>query len=229
MTAVTGRGARTSAAPASRSARERYSPRTVGKARLDVVVESGDGYLATVPHGGHLRLVDLHGSQVAAALLFDAADLANRYSAVDTVREQGVSQLSRGSVLLSARLDPLARIVADSCGRHDTLTGVCAQESNAVRFGEHTRHQHACRETFLRYGAARGIGARELSAGISFFKDVAVAPSGELALGDGTAAPGRHVELRTERDVLVLVSCCPQLNDASNGWNPTPVRLLGWW
>jgi len=29
--------------------------------------------------------------------------------------------------------------------------------------------------------------------------------------------------------VIVLISNCPQLNNPCNGWDPTPLRLLGWW
>ncbi len=41
-----------------------------------------------------------------------------------------------------------------------------------VRYGMHTRHQHACRETFLRYGATIGIGPRQLAHNINFFMNV---------------------------------------------------------
>ncbi|MBN9931576.1 DUF1989 domain-containing protein, partial [Pantoea agglomerans] len=38
-----------------------------------------------------------------------------------------------GSVLYSNLGNPLLTIVADTCGRHDTLGGACSQESNTVR------------------------------------------------------------------------------------------------
>jgi hypothetical protein len=196
---------------------------------LDTVVAAGDGFLGTVPAGGTFRIVDLHGNQAVDTLLYDAADVTNRYSAFDTVREQGAIYLTTGSRLLSVHLDPLATITDDTCGRHDTLGGACAQESNVVRYGEHTRHQHACRETFLRYGAPAGIGARQLGHNINFFMNVPVTADGGLTFDDGVSAPGKHVQLRAERDVLVLISNCPQINNPCNGWNPTPVRLLGWW
>ena len=195
---------------------------------LDTVVQPGDGALVPVPAGGRLRIVDLHGNQAVDTLLYDAADIANRYSAFDTVREQGAVFLTTGSRLLSTRLDELAVITADTCGRHDTIGGACAQESNVIRYGEHTRHQHACRETFLRYGAAAGIGQRQLGHNINFFMNVPVTPDGGLVFDDGLSAPGKYVELTASRDVLVLISNCPQLNNPCNGWDPTPVQLLGW-
>jgi len=196
---------------------------------LDTVVEAGDGALVPVPAGGRLRIVDLHGNQAVDTLLYDAHDVDNRYSAFDTVREQGAVFLTTGSRLLSTRLDELAVITDDTCGRHDTVGGACAQESNVIRYGEHTRHQHACRETFLRYGAPAGIGQRRLGHNINFFMNVPVTPAGDLTFEDGLSAPGKHVELTATRDLLVLISNCPQLNNPCNGWNPTAVQLLGWW
>jgi urea carboxylase-associated protein 1 len=196
---------------------------------LDLTVAAGDGHVGLVPAGGSFRIVDLCGNQAADTLFYDAHDTGNRYSAVDTIREQGSAYLQAGSRLLSQRLDPLVTITADTCGRHDTLGGACSQESNVVRYGEHTRHQHACRETFLRFGAQVGIGARDLAPNVNFFMNVPLTTDGGLTFADGISAPGRYVEVRAERDVLVLISNCPQLNNPCNGWDPTPIRLLGWW
>ena len=133
------------------------SPLDPSAAVFDVAVADGDGYAGVIPAGGSFRIVDLHGNQAVDTLFYGADDVDNRYSAMDTVREQGAVYLTTGSRLMSQHLDPLATITADLCGRHDTLGGACAQESNVVRYGAHTRHQHACRETFLRVGAPFGI------------------------------------------------------------------------
>ena len=202
---------------------------TLQTTALDTVVQAGDGALVAVPAGGRLRIVDLHGNQAVDTLLYDAHDVDNRYSAFDTIREQQAVYLTTGSRLLSTRLDELAVITDDTCGRHDTVGGACAQESNVIRYGEHTRHQHACRETFLRYGAPAGIGQRRLGHNINFFMNVPVTPDGGLMFDDGLSAPGKHVELTATRDLLVLISNCPQLNNPCNGWNPTAIQLLGWW
>jgi urea carboxylase-associated protein 1 len=195
---------------------------------LDTVVAPGDGWVGAVPAGTRFRIVDLHGNQAVDMLLFDADDPTNRYSAVDTVREQGAAYLTTGSVLLTQDLDPLATIVDDTCGRHDTLGGACAQESNVVRYGPHTRHQHACRVTFVRQARQYGLDVRDLTHNINFFMNVPVTSDGRLSFEDGVSASGKHVELRAERDLVILISNCPQLNNPCNGFDPTPVRLLGW-
>ncbi len=170
------------------------------RAALDVVVPAGDGWIDVVPAGSRLRIVDLDGNQAVDTLLYDAHDPANRYSAFDTVREQGGLYLTTGSVLMSTRLDPLATIVDDTVGRHDTVGGACAQESNVVRYGAHTRHLHSCRTTFVRKGRERGLEPRDLTANINFFMNVPVTPAGALSFEEGLSAPGKHVELRAERD-----------------------------
>ena len=127
-------------------------------AALSVDVEAGRGWTFELAAGDVLRMVDLHGNQAIDTLFFDLADTANRYSAVDTIREQGSAYLGLGSRLLALDGDPLVTIVADTCGRHDTLGGACSQESNVVRYGAHTRHMHACRNTFLAEALRSGHG-----------------------------------------------------------------------
>jgi len=199
-------------------------------AAVDVELGAGDGWTYELPAGALLRIVDLHGNQAVDTLFFDAHDYANRYSAVDTLREQGSAYLGLGSQLLALDGEPLVSIVADTCGRHDTLGGACSQESNVVRYGEHTRDMHACRNTFLAQALAwgRGLDKRDLSANVNFFMNVPLTPEGGLHFADGISAPGRYVELSAERDTLVLISNCPQLNNPCNGYDPTPVRLLVW-
>jgi len=204
------------------------SPLDPGEAVLDRIVPAGDGFLGRVPAGGRLRIVDLDGNQAADTLFYDASDLTNRYSAFDTIREQGAVYLTTGSRLLSQRLDLLATITADTCGRHDTIGGACSQESNVIRYGEHTRHQHACRQTFIAYGAELGIGPAEIAHNINFFMNVPVSPDGGLSFEDGLSHPGAYVEMQAARDLCVLISNCPQLNNPCNGWNPTLIRLLVW-
>ena len=196
--------------------------------RRTIDVDAGDGWIGELAAGERLRIVDLHGNQAVDTLFFDAHDYANRYSAVDTLREQGNAYLTLGSRLLALDCRPLVTIVADTCGRHDTVGGACSQESNVVRYGEHVRHMHACRNTFLAQALAwgRGLEKRDLSANVNFFMNVPMTPEGRLTFQDGISAPGKYVELLADRDTLVLISNCPQLNNPCNGYDPTPVRLV---
>jgi urea carboxylase-associated protein 1 len=192
----------------------------------DEIVPARSPWSAVVAGGSTLTIVDLCGNQAVDCLIYDAHDVAERYSAPDTIAAQGNVFLVEGSVLRSCEGGPLMTIVADDCGRHDTIGGACSRESNSLRYGHHTWNQHACVENFLAEGARHGLGKRDLVSNINWFMNVPVEPDGTLGIVDGISAPGLSVSLRAERDVLVLVSNCPQLNNPCNGFDPTPVRMV---
>lgn len=200
------------------------------QAVFDQTVLAGDGFTHVVKQGQTFRIVDLEGNQAADTLFYDAHDPSNRYSAVDTVREQGNIYLTTGTKLLSTEGDVLMTIVADTCGRHDTLGGACAAESNQVRYSIEKKFMHACRDTFLLTVACctRDMSKRDITANVNFFMNVPVTPEGRLTFEDGVSGPGRYVEMRADRDVRVLISNCPQLNNPCNGYDPTPIRVLVW-
>jgi uncharacterized protein len=101
---------------------------------FDEVVPSGLGFTRVVTKGQVFRIVDLEGNQAVDTLFYNADDPTERYSAVDTVREQKNIYLTTGTRLMSTERRALLTIVADTCGRHDTLGGACAAESNQVRY-----------------------------------------------------------------------------------------------
>jgi urea carboxylase-associated protein 1 len=195
-------------------------------ALLDEVVEARAPWSAIVPCGRELSITDLGGNQAVDCLIYAHPDTTERYSAQETIAAQGNVYLTCGSVLRSAEGRPLMTVVADEVGRHDTLGGACSKESNTLRYGHHTRHQHACVENFLLAGAAHGLGKRDLVSNINWFMNVPVEADGTLGIVDGISRPGLTVTLRAETDVLVLVSNCPQINNPCNGFDPTPVRMV---
>ncbi len=197
---------------------------------FDETLPSGLGFTHVVKKGQVFRIVDLEGNQAVDTLFYNADDPTERYSAVDTIREQANIYLTTGSRLLSTERRVLMTIVADTCGRHDTIGGACAAESNQVRYAIEKKFMHNCRDTFLLTLATRcaTMGKRDLTANINFFMNVPVTPEGGLKFDDGVSGPGRYVEMRAEMDVRVLISNCPQLNNPCNAYNPTPIRLLVW-
>jgi urea carboxylase-associated protein 1 len=193
---------------------------------LDRTVPARSAWSAVVAAGDVLTIVDLAGNQAVDCLLYNAADTAERYSAADTVTAQGNIFLTTGSVLRSSLGRPLMTVIADQVGRHDTIGGACSKESNSLRYGHHTVHQHACVENFLAEGARWGLGKRDLVSNINWYMNVPVEADGTLGIVDGLSAPGLAVSLRAEIDTLVLISNCPQLNNPCNGFDPTAVRML---
>jgi urea carboxylase-associated protein 1 len=203
-------------------------------AHYDFTLPAGEPWFHDLKRGETLRIVDLEGNQAVDTLFYSSADPTERYSAQDTIRAQRNLYLSGGSVLMSNLGRALLTIVADTCGRHDTLGGACAAESNTVRYALDKRHMHSCRDCYLNAlshctcGVSALLAKRDLVSNINFFMNVPVTPLGKLTFEDGISAPGKYVEVRAEEDVTVLISNCPQLNNPCNGYNPTPVRLLVW-
>ena len=205
------------------------------KAVYTAEIPAGEPWIYEMTAGQVLRIVDLRGNQAVDTLFYNAHDLADRYSAQDTIREQRNIYLTTGSRLMSTSGNVLLTIIADTCGRHDTLGGACANESNMVRYDIGKRHMHACRSSFLKAVTYWDPGPnrlpmtkRDITANINFFMNVPVTPEGGLTFEDGISEPGKYVELRAEMDVVVLISNCPQLNNPCNAYNPTPVQVLIW-
>ena len=194
------------------------------------VVEAGDPFVFEIMRGQFVRIVDLEGNQAVDTIFYNAHDYADRYSAQDTIREQGNIYLTTGSELLSTGGNVLLTVVADTCGRHDTLGGACAAESNMVRYDLAKRSMHACRNSFLKGLQLwnHGMDKRDITSNINFFMNVPVTPDVKLTFEDGVSGAGKYVELCAEMDVLMVISNCPQLNNPCNGYNPTPIQVLIW-
>lgn len=204
---------------------------SVESASYRKVVPAGDYWMHVVKKGETFRILDLEGNQAADTLFFNAEDPHERYSACDTIREQGNVFITAGTVLMSDLCRPMLTVTADTVGRHDTLGGACATESNTVRYALEKFSMHACRDSFLLAVAENehyGLDKRDIGHNINFFMNVPVTAGGGLSFADGLSAPGKYVEMRADMNVIVLISNCPQLNNPCNAYNPTPVEVLIW-
>jgi len=201
---------------------------------IDEICAAGEPLTQIIKQGQIFRIVDLEGNQAVDTLFYNAHYAVERYSATQTICAQNNLYLTNGSKLYSNFGNVMLTIIADTCGRHDTLGGACAAESNTVRYALEKFPMHSCRDNFLHaltHDTAceeLNMTKRDIPSNINFFMNVPVTESGELEFVDGISAPGKYVEMRAEMDVLVLISNCPQLNNPCNAYNPTPIRLLVW-
>jgi len=198
----------------------------LGEVVRDEIIAARAPWTCVVRRGQTLRIVDLEGNQAVDFLVYSLADDAERYSAQDTIAAQENIFLRTGSVLRSNEGAPLMTITGTSVAYHDTIGGACSCESNTLRYGHHTKAQHACVDNFLLANAVYGRSKRDMVSNINWFMNVPVEADGSLGIVDGISAPGLHVDLRAEMDVVVVVSNCPQINNPCNGFDPTPVRMI---
>jgi urea carboxylase-associated protein 1 len=191
---------------------------------LDEIVPARKPWGHVVKRGEILRLVDLHGQQAVDFLCFDAANPTDRYSATNTVKVQGNIHIGGGTVLYSDSGAALFTIIADTIGRHDTIYGCCSEANNFLRYG--VRGTPSCYANFREVLAQFGLDERSIVGNVNFFMSVPVLPDGGAGVADGVSPPGSQVELRAERDVLAVLSNCPQMHNPCNGYNPTPIQVV---
>lgn len=204
------------------------SPRDPAKAFYDFEIPAQKPWSHLLRKGETLRIVDSFGQQAVDTLFYVAADMNERYSAHDTLREQGFAYIDSGTKLFSNEGRAMATITANTGGFHDSSAGACSCESNTVRFGHQVKYQHACRENFALEITKYGLGKRDIPPNINFFMNVPVESDGNLAIVDGESRPGDYVELVAAVDIICVISNCPQINNPCNGFLPTPVRVLIW-
>ncbi|OGT74711.1 MAG: urea carboxylase [Gammaproteobacteria bacterium RIFCSPLOWO2_02_FULL_57_10] len=200
-------------------------------AKFRTKVDAGNYYIQTIKVGETIRIIDLEGNQAADTLFYNAQDPSERYSASDTIREAAALYLTTGSILKTNLNRDLLEIVADTCGRHDTVGGACSTESNTVRYDLEKRCMHACRDSWLLAIAEHqeyGLAKEDIGHNINFFMNVPVTQDGKLRFADGVSGPGKYVELTAKMDTIVLISNCPQLNNPCNAYNPTPIEVAVW-
>jgi uncharacterized protein len=193
----------------------------------DVVVPARGSWSGVLKKGQMMRIVDLKGKQAVDFLCYNAHDYEDRYAAADTMKinQRGIF-LSTGTVLYSVGLTPLFTIVADTCGKHDTIGGCCSAALNTFRYG--VGYQHNCRDNFLAELKKYGMGPKDIPANVNFFMYVPVGENGEMDMGPSISKPGDYVDLRADSDVLAVISNCPQMNNPVNDYNPTPIRICIW-
>jgi urea carboxylase-associated protein 1 len=209
----------------------RASERQQVNASYSMTIEAGDYWMHVIKRGETFRILDLQGNQAVDTIFYSAANPAERYSATDTIREQGNVYLTAGSKLLSTEGNVLMEIVADTCGRHDTLGGACASESNTIRYSLDKKCMHSCRDSWLLAIAEQDVfemSKRDITHNINFFMNVPVTQAGGLTFEDGISDAGKYVEMVARMDTIVMISNCPQLNNPCNAYNPTPVEVLIW-
>jgi urea carboxylase-associated protein 1 len=198
-----------------------------GNILRDTTMEPGaNHYIGKLPAGTRLRIIDLGGQQAVDFLCFNRANTEVRYNNANTLKLNGTIYISKGFKLYSDIAEVLMTLVEDTVGHHDTLGGACSNQVNYLRYG--IKDTCSCRDNFLAAMAELGLSARDVHQNINFFMNVPVRPDGSTQIEEGLSVPWDFVELEAAKDVIVVISNCPQLYNPCSGWNPTPIRLLEW-
>ena len=194
------------------------------------IVAPGAPWSARVRRDQVLRIVDLEGEQGVDFLCYDATDPRERYYAPNTIKKSGTLRLTKISswAMRSTRTgdDRSSRLWPTPAVITTPSAGCCSAPSNAMLYA--VEGVPGCRENFLAALAEHGLGWTDIVPNVNFFCAVPVYEVGRLAertFVSGPSKPGDHIDLRAERDVLAIVSNCPQVNNPAAGGRPTPIRV----
>ena len=205
-----------------------------GVAAQDVVWDetiAAGGYASRVlARGSRLRLTDVQGDAAVAMLVFNAERPVERLNVADTVKVQWNAYLGAGRLLLSDMGRVMMSVIEDDTRGHDAFCGASNQASNARKYGDgfnHGAHPNA-RDRFVIALAKYGLTRRDIHPCVNWFKPVAIAADGTIELDHAPHAPGQHITLRAEMDVIVVLANCPHVRDPRLDYSVTPLRATAW-
>lgn len=194
----------------------------------------GSHWSGVLRRGTTLRLTDVEGGANVAALFYNYEDRLERYNMADTLKAQHTAFLTKGCVCYSDMGRILCSITADTCGWHDTVTGVSNAVMVAEKYGR-TRFQEQ-RNDFYKNGydgligelGKYGLGKRDVVANVNFFSKITVADDGSMRFHEGASRAGAYVDLRFEMPSLVVLSTCQHPLDPSPDYRPLPVHIAAY-
>lgn len=198
----------------------------------------------TLPGGAHgsfqmkrgtaLRFTDIEGGANLSMLLYNMDEKLERYNMPDTLKAQHTAHLTKGFVCYSDMGRVLASVIEDSCGWHDTISGMSNAVSVEKKYGKanyqqarNGMHRNA-RDSMLIELGKWGLGKRDIVPNLNLFSKVSADAEGGLHYTQNHSAAGDLVELRFEMNVLVVLSACQHPLDPNPEYAPKPIWLQAW-
>ena len=201
------------------------SPLTGRMARLASQIRPSKGDAFEVKAEQFLQITDQTGKQVADMIAFNLDDHNEWLSTSRTRAANNALMLQVEHGLYTNRRNRMFTIIDDTVGRHDMLFPSCDARRYLDDYGlpEHA----SCQDNFLRALAAKGveIAPERLPDPINWFMNVGLKARGEFEIREPLSERGDQVLLKAHMDCLVVVSACPQHQNACNAFNPTDILV----
>ncbi len=178
-----------------------------------------------------LRLTDLEGGANVGMLLYNASERHERYNMPDTLKGQHIFYLRAPYCVHSDMGRLFASITKDSVGWHDTVCGTSDAALVLEKYGGKTFqtarndfHRNG-RDCFLIELSKWGLGERDLVPNLNWFSKIVADNAGRLTFVSGNSKPGDSIDLRFEKDTLVVLNTCQHPLDPDPHYHPRSVQL----
>jgi uncharacterized protein len=191
---------------------------------MHTTIPAGHGCAFRLDAGQRLRVATTEGGQVVDTWALALPDL-DEWLSMEHTRGRLLAVSPRaGDDLFSNRRRPILRLVEDtSPGVHDTLIAACDQERYA-QLGHEGPHRN-CADNFRAALAELGYAPPPVPAPLNVFMNIPVAADGALSFEPSPARPGDAVTLEAVREVVVVLSACPQDLVPINGASMRPTDV----
>ncbi|MGO4106213.1 urea amidolyase associated protein UAAP1 [Paenibacillus sp. YAF4_2] len=194
-------------------------------------VRAGEKWSGVIRKGRLIRFTALEAGANLSAMIFHAKDLTERYNMPDSLKAQYTAHLTRGNTLMSDNGRVLASIVEDSLGWHDTISGYTTRALTDRKYGKTTYQElrnewhRSGQENFAVELTRNGLGVRDLSPVVNLFSKVYCDDEGQMHYATEHCPAGATVVLRTEMDVLLVLSNTPNPLDPRTAYPSVPVNI----
>jgi urea carboxylase-associated protein 2 len=194
-------------------------------------IPAGGKWSSYIQRGKNIRFTALADDANVSLLLYNADDLAERFNMPDSLKAQYTAFLTKGNVLMSDNGRVLASFVEDSVGWHDTISGYSTKQHIEEKYGRTTYQE--MRNDWYRNGednllielVRNGLKVNDLSPVVNLFSKVYCDDEGSMHFVEGHAKKGDTVTLRTEMDVLLILSNTPHPFDTKNTYPSAPIEI----
>ncbi|WP_199435259.1 DUF1989 domain-containing protein [Qaidamihabitans albus] len=193
---------------------------------VDTVIAPRDFDSFRLSAGQVLRFVDSEGQQCADLIALDPDDLTSRLSPTMSVSRNGRLYLGVGDQLVDDDGEPMLTIIADTVEHHDILCGSCSPGLNRVRHGGRGAGKRTCHVNFAEALRPYGVPAEDVPYSFNIFMNYPVSQDGSMEYATCRSSAGDHIDFRAERDLLVVVSNCPQELTPLNGFTPSSSQVI---
>lgn len=173
-----------------------------------MILPARRGRAFRLAEGEAIKVVNTHGSQVVDAWALAPPDLREHMSMPHTRATLESLRVAVGDHLYSERRRPIMTLVEDtSPGVHDMLFPAC--DPARYELLGHVGHHDNCRDNFHAALAELGLERAAVPSPLNLFMHVS-SEGGTLELLPSVSRPGDQVVLRAERELVVVLSACPQ-------------------
>lgn len=199
--------------------------------QISKTIPAGGKWSGHITRGKQIIFTAMEDGANVSLLLYNANDPAERYNMPDTLKAQHTAHLTKGNVLMSDNGRILASLTEDSLGWHDTLSGYTSRALTNQKYGittyqkQQNDYYRSGEENFAVELFRNGLTSRDLTPVVNLFSKVYCDDQGNLHYVSEHCKKGDTVTLRTEMDVILVLSNTPNPLNPASSYPSVPVQL----